>query len=908
MSDWNFSRRRPHSGESVWSSFSSQPWTLQATDICLFLILLGAPWFMGGRQAFGQLVLCILSTLTCLLWAIHQWWHGDGRWRFTGAEPVILIGLGLVIFQVCPIPPDLLAAVSPKQLSLLPMWQSGSGASAGLPTDWNRVSLTPYVSLSNLVVIVACAQFFFVAVQRTKTVADLTRLLHLVAGSGALMAGFGIAQFLAGNGKFFWIYEHPMTDTHFNAKGAFTNANHFANFLAMTLPAQLFLLAFSLRKEGRPATSSGFHQQPSASTAGVEFWCWLLALGVTGTGILLSMSRGGIVFSLFGVLVCLGILWKKSLLSTRITSLVCGLAVACLLGTMVFGDLATKMIEQNFHDLVSTDVNQLDQNNARRKIWEANLDGIREFPLVGTGLGSHNEVYWIWFPHPHNGMEYSHAENGYLQVALETGLIGLGVVLLLWMIALLWCAQGLWNSTSAQSAGILAAATAGLLVSLAHSIADFVWYVPACMNIVLVYAVCAWRISLMRFVEEPGSSTLKEAPPSMIGRWGWLATVPCVLGLGMWMVQSKIPEVVAEPMWQEYVRLAKAQQRSADEDGFDLTKTIAERRNKLATAAAAADPRDHRLQLHAGLACLKEFSREQEENGMAMPLAQLRDAARVSFSSQADVDAWLNQPELLGESRRWLQSAATHFRMSLAACPLQPRPYLELADLLWLEVDDENLEESLIAQAVKARPYDARSQFALGRVMWLNGSQKEALSHWQQAFRIDAAYRGHLISALSLYVPARFFLEQFDLEKEALTQLRVAYRKSEDQTGYRDILRALATSSALHALESDGLAAEEDWLLAHECFHELGDSKKAYHAAKGAIAANPSSFRAHQTFGLWLYHQGVYREAVEHLTWCYRRKPDVEWLHTMAEDAFVRAERGDPPPVIAEAPQQTATR
>lgn len=891
---------RHRSAECGWSAFLAQPVTLKLVDLGLLAILLVAPFFMGGRQALGQIVLCGLSSLTAAAWCLYQWRRGDGRWRFTGVEPILLLGLGLIVLQCWQLSPEMLQALSPRVPQLLPEWDAGGNPLLGQRV-WRRISLTPYETWSNFVVIVACVQYFFVAAQRLRTLDELNRYVQAVAVGAAAMAGFGIAQLIWGNGKFFWIYAHPMTDTRFVAKGAFTNANHFANFLAMAVPAQLYCLVQYVAPQSSGRRGASRHGGPVASSRPAPaIACWIAALAVTMLAILLSMSRGGIVCSLGGILIALLVFWRKGLLGIKLTAIVSGLAVASLAATLLFGDLAAKMVEQNFVELTSSRIDQLDQNNSRRKIWESNVQGIREFPLAGTGLGSHHEVYWRWFNYPHDGKEYSHAENGPLQVALETGLTGLGIVLLLSLTALLWCAQGVWNATSLRAAGLIAVASAGLLVNLAHSVTDFVWYVPACMNVVLLYAVCAWRVSLMRFTE--GSSAPVPVARTMWSRLSWATALPAVLGLGVWMALEKLPEVKAEPLWQEYLRLTLArQQEEAAGTAPDADPSLEHRLN-LVLAAADADPHAHRVQLYAGIACLRQFALSQQKQNNFMPLAQIRDAARTLFTSPQELNEWLARPGVIGAGREYLQAAITHFEASLQACPLQPRPYLELAELVWLNGGTKEQERELIEQAVAVRPYDARAQFALGRDLWLEGDQQEGLAHWKEAFRLDADYRGHLIGALSGYVPARFFLDNFDPDHASLRQLRVAYRTSEDRAGYLQIVDALARSSVEEAVAASDLTATDHWLLAHECFAELGDRKSAYHSAREAIASNPSSYPAHQMFALWLYQNGAYREAVEQLTWCARHKPDVEWLTTMARDALIRAERGDGPPSYAEGP------
>lgn len=888
-----------------------RPLLLKIVDLGLIAILVIAPFFMGGRQAFGQLTLCFLASATAVVWSIYQWSRGDARWKFTGVEPIMLLGLGLIVLQCCQLTPDLINAVSPRVHRLLPEWEANPELLRGV---WQRISFTPSDTWSDFVVIIACLLFFFVAVQRISTTADLCAFVRIVALGGGLMATFGLVQFLWSNGEFYWFYRHPMTGTDVAAKGAFTNANHFANYLAMSIPAQIFLIVSHLTETtsektaaATPAARSGdVGWRAMLSEADYRLCGWSLLLAITCFGIFCSGSRIGLLSASTGVLLSLLIFWQKSMLSTRRMLTGIGMLVIGLTTMPLVCPPAGESAELR---LPHADAKAIATNCDRTAIWNANIQGIREFPLAGTGLGSHHEVYWLWFNSPQDGKEYSHAENGYLQIALETGLTGLGLVILLWLTSLLWCAQGLWNASTPQTKGIMAVVTAGLLISLLQSITDFVWYVPACVNVVLLYAICAWRVSLMRFFE-PTSTSIKCRTSSFnLSRISWVCAIPVLSALGYWMVQEKLPELAAEPIWDEYLRLTLSQPANNDPRN-GIPRADQPRRIELALAAARANPRAQRLRLHAGLACLNQFALNQSQQQHHMPLSQIRDAARSLFTSTEEMDQWLDRPGVLGSERKLLKEAVDHFRASLQSCPLQPRPYLELAELVWLEGIGGHAERDLVEQAVAARPCDARAQFAMGRLLWLNGEHKAAAEHWQFAFRQDAGYRGHLITSLAAYVPARFFLDYFEPDHESLKQLRKAYQTAEDHLGYQLVLESLARSSMKVAMAQRGANAEAEWSLAHECFAELGDLKGAYHSGREAVAANPQSYSAHQTFGLWLYRNGYFAESVDELSWCAKHHPQETWLTLIAIDAQRKIDAGESTPAtqIAEEPGRTIIR
>lgn len=886
------------------SRTAPQPWLLTVVDLGLVSILAVAPFLMGGQEAVGQLVLCGLATFTTLAWCLYQCRHGDGRWRFTGLEPIMLLGLGLILLQCRELTPELIRALSPMVPKLLTEWHDGSPL---FPGTWNRISFTPANTWSDLVVVVASLEIFFVMVQRLRTINDVFAFIRIVALGGGAMSLFGVIQYLFGNGKFFWFYDHPMTSTLGVAKGSFANPNIFANFLALSLPAQILMLITRMSDRAQflliPVRESSPRFGNNHETVLIQFWGANLL--VTALAILMSQSWTGVLPGALGVTLTLAIFWHKHLIPLKHAGIGLALTAFTILLTPLFthqtnAEQATSSVSIPFSETAKL-------APVKNDPWDASLAGIKDFPLAGTGLGSHREVFGLWYHSRLLLRNQIETSNGYLQIAIETGLTGLGLVILLWLTSLLWCAQGLWNSVSPKAAGLITVVTSGLIMSLVQSIASSVWYVPACVNTVLLYGVAAWRISLMRFFENDRQS--RFVPDKSWGsvRLGWLATIPLVVLLGRWMVIEKIPELVATPAWNEYLRLTLAQQEQEDANPAESLDVL-NRRISLVLKAAEANPRSHYVQLHAGLACLKQFTLKQAERNHQMPLSQIRDAARTLFDSPEDVNTWLNRPGVLGEERKLLESAIQHFQNSLAACPLQPRPYLELAELVWLQNGNEAIERNLVEQAVAVRPGNARAHFAMGRILWLEGAQRDAAVHWQNAFRFDPDYRTQLIDVLADYVPARFFIDHFDPDHAALQQLRTAYQSSEDSVGYQLVLENLGRSSVKRAIVLRGDEAAEEWILAHECFAELGDQKNAYHSAKEATIAAPEHYASRQTFGLWLYRNGNFKEAIPHLTWCSARKPGEQWIQTILADSIQHQESPSTKTQIATEPPESIVR
>jgi tetratricopeptide (TPR) repeat protein len=278
-----------------------------------------------------------------------------------------------------------------------------------------------------------------------------------------------------------------------------------------------------------------------------------------------------------------------------------------------------------------------------------------------------------------------------------------------------------------------------------------------------------------------------------------------------------------------------------------------------------------------------------------MPLAQLRDAARTNFTSVEEMQAWLKKPAVLGDRRKLLDSAEVALKRGLKLCPLSSRAYLMLSEMAWLHGSTAEEEHELLVQAYDVRPYDARVHYVLGREILSDQSLSEqerltqAVDHWREAFDRDPAYRRQLINGLSTLLPASFFLDNFETDRESLAMLRKAYANSPDEKGYRRVLGELAVAEYKAAKEAIGEEAVEHWIAASGVYAELKDESRALAAANAAVKANPVSFNAHIILGNYLYDRGDYSEAAEHLTWCVHRRPDDESIRQRAAAAIMKA-------------------
>jgi len=185
-----------------------------------------------------------------------------------------------------------------------------------------------------------------------------------------------------------------------------------------------------------------------------------------------SLSRGGILAFLFaaGVLVAFAMVRSRRRRATARLALV-GLAAVVIAGLYSGrGALLSRFVT------IGTSQHG---GASRLNLWRQSVRIWCDFPVVGVGLGCFGDVYPNYRRTFRTEKEDIKAHNDYLQALVETGIVGL-VILLLAARAVLWPAvQVIVQSSAQKSVWLLMGLVAGWLAMLAHSFVDFNLAIPA---------------------------------------------------------------------------------------------------------------------------------------------------------------------------------------------------------------------------------------------------------------------------------------------------------------------------------------------------------------------------------------------------------------------------------------------
>jgi O-antigen ligase len=275
---------------------------------------------------------------------------------------------------------------------------------------------------------------------------------EVMAWFGPVYALFAVLQGFTSANKIYWLIK-PRAG---NVYGSYVNHNHYAGLMELLLPFAL-VPAFSGSVRGAKRFLLGFASMLMASS------------------VFLCQSRGGMLAVIVET-VFLAIFWMRQF-SPKKSAVV--FVSFCVVTALFLTWIAPQQVGSRITDI---------HDPAR---WLIHRDAVRMFaahPFLGSGFGT----FATAFPHYrvfYDGFFINHAHDDYLELLLDMGLAGLGVVL--WFLVVLYRAafrslgRGKVSASTLTRIAALAACT-GLLT---HSFMDFNLHIPA--NAALFYVLCA---------------------------------------------------------------------------------------------------------------------------------------------------------------------------------------------------------------------------------------------------------------------------------------------------------------------------------------------------------------------------------------------------------------------------------
>lgn len=427
----------------------------------LYALLLVSPLPFASVQPWAVMTIALVAA--CLgagaLWIACRTPAAVGR-RARHA----LVAAGIVIFvgsiQLVPAPPAWRAFFAE------PASRARDAVARTVPetaTRWPPTSFSAPDTTDALVRLGAYALVGLTAAVSFRDRKDFRVAAAVVATAGTFQGLYGAYEYLSGHQH---IFAYAKIHHLESASGTFINRNHYAGYLAMTLP---FALALVFRRRESDIPSRSWRQRVvellSSSNAGV------LAAGGAAVaiwaGVLLSYSRGGLAAALAAT----AFFSLRSGLG-RGRSRLKALALALLVPVVVL--LMWQDAKVPGERFLSRE-GELRLEDSRLPVWTAAMRMIPAYLWLGSGFGTFEDAFVAYKPETVR-LRWDHAHNDWLQVLIEGGIVSLAACVAILLIALPARKR---HYHSRRSRLVACAAPAALAAIAVHSLMDFCLRIPA---------------------------------------------------------------------------------------------------------------------------------------------------------------------------------------------------------------------------------------------------------------------------------------------------------------------------------------------------------------------------------------------------------------------------------------------
>lgn len=469
---------------------------------CGLVVTVGGLAAMGAGIVPGATV--VAAILTAALWTALAWRSsGDNPPGSLAVAWMGVVCLSMILLTSIPLPVGwkLVQGALRTSQNLYAVTFLENAVEQGLPVaPPGSVALTRNLAGTLRMLVLLAAAWSAGMLAAHLPVGARWGYLRCLAWMGAVVAVAGfIGQWIIPQGDTLW-WIIPVPHTLPGPVACFVNRNHFGGWLALLSIPVLVLLVHDL------AARRYLHALPAA-----------VAVALMLPVLVLSQSRGALCALVAGLVV---------------TGVFCGIHRRPLMGVLLPAAGILLLVLVLWFAPAATRDRWVEVIRAPRSVasirvrveaWRDTIEVWHHYPWVGVGANALRMAYPQYRQSSHSG-ELTHAENQYLQLAAETGILGIILALAGALVVL----RGLIPRPGGGNAlppALTIVAVGALTVSAVHALYDFPQHVP-------LYAVVMASLAGLGFPVKPGTVGSRAARPAG-SRWRQRLPPACVLGMSL---------------------------------------------------------------------------------------------------------------------------------------------------------------------------------------------------------------------------------------------------------------------------------------------------------------------------------------------------------------------------------------
>ncbi|MCD6451628.1 MAG: tetratricopeptide repeat protein [Acidobacteria bacterium] len=412
-------------------------------------------------QVLGLLLLLIFSTLA--FGAVERWAYSISQLLIFSLASLVILralikgeritlggGMGFIlllfslipILQLIPLSSSILRNLSPATYQLLHTLER---TNAG---DFHPISIYPFATEESFFFLLSLFFIFFLFKNSLKDEIKRERFALLLILFISFFSLFAIVEKLTWNGKLYWVRALKEEGDPF---GSFVNRNNAVCFLTAG-----FFLAL------------GYYLEKKNEGKGILLF---LLPSMVGGAILYSSSKGGILNFILSLSIFLGLFIRKTRRSWK--GFLPTLVLLILFLLLLLSPQKINPVLEKIHLPYLKELTDFTRIN----LWRDALSIPLDFPLIGTGGGTFSRIFTKYKRVPEE-LLFEHAENEYLEVAVEGGMLAVTLTFFLFLLFGKRLKENIQKARGSLTF-LRLGAVVGVLSLGIHSLFDFALEIPA---------------------------------------------------------------------------------------------------------------------------------------------------------------------------------------------------------------------------------------------------------------------------------------------------------------------------------------------------------------------------------------------------------------------------------------------